>query len=976
MPKLISTNTEVPFHEIFSALTEDSVKSLQEQLANEKNQLAFSDTIWEDIRQIICRHLSEVSIYVIWHEFNIIRPTEYFNELISQTHVNSSKDPTKYPSTRYKEFTRRNNLISGSGFWKNYPKLIKKILARNDFLKENIYGLLIHANNSLNKIQCSLKIEGTFLLSGITKLDSDSHWQGRGVYLLEFSEIDWQKTHRIIYKQRSVAPEKIFYDIVRKMNETLPKELYLRPLWTIDKDTHGYMEFVEYGICESSESEITFYNKCGTLLSILYCLGITDCHFENIICDGVYPCLIDCETILEPAQSTGTKTSSGYSPFTVISTGFLNCLVTSNTDEEVNIDLSAINVDPRFEDDEKISWMNLGSDLIAVSTEPAPQTIKKCLPNETCFKDRSRINNVQHIKEGFSLGYRSIMSTSLQIIGIVSLAKSLRCRSIFRPTYIYSAIIKNLLQPGILEDEARLHQLIFRLDAASDILSSCQIIIQEEKKQLLDLDIPYFKLNPFGEINQNDPVDISLNLLNDISGYRSFFDRISAMSNLDMNFQLKLINASLLPDFPSNKFLRDGADRSTLPDYLADIMNHVWSTKSIDIFGKNTWVVFTSESIPFESYPGRTGLSLYDGILGICAVTARYISSIEKNNKLAEHYRSKLKSTLPSTLDSIKDLLSKELAVPHQQIGMSGIAGIYIALMSILRHHLSRSIDKLINSVIDLIENYIESFTNNTGTAAPPVDFLNGVTGIINCIAIYPHRFTEKCFGNGIRIIGSLIEEENISLAKKISLNESAEELLKSINLSHGLGGMLLIFAKLLSQKHVDDYKYNLLYIQSSTLYAKAFDDILRENSDDSKAWRIPLQWCNGLSGMLLVFARNQRLFPQTSRPYSIDAAINVVENSLQDLNKGTNTLHLCCGLSGIILSLSLCADYGLNVDTDLLRSSFTNLISESNENRFDLMVPGISSTYQPSLFTGMLGIVLAGIEMNSSKDLTENILC
>lgn len=61
---------------------------------------------------------------------------------------------------------------------------------------------------------------------------------------------------------------------------------------------HGFTSFVERRLPPESDLG-TFYRSAGRMVGVLYLLGGTDAHFENLIVSGTSLALLDAETLFD-----------------------------------------------------------------------------------------------------------------------------------------------------------------------------------------------------------------------------------------------------------------------------------------------------------------------------------------------------------------------------------------------------------------------------------------------------------------------------------------------------------------------------------------------------------------------------------------------------------------------------------------------------------------------------------------------------
>jgi type 2 lantibiotic biosynthesis protein LanM len=148
---------------------------------------------------------------------------------------------------------------------------------------------------------------------------SDRHEGGQSVI-----EVLLKSRERVIYKPRSVAAEAAYLKWLSWINSK-HFSLLLKAAHTVDRGSHGWMEFVPFGICRSLSEVKRFYSRAGMLLAMLHVTATNDIHCENLIANGEYPVVVDLETLLcQPlgTQNPATKKFEKQPP-SVLDTGLL-----------------------------------------------------------------------------------------------------------------------------------------------------------------------------------------------------------------------------------------------------------------------------------------------------------------------------------------------------------------------------------------------------------------------------------------------------------------------------------------------------------------------------------------------------------------------------------------------------------------------------------------------------------------------------
>ncbi|TDV49737.1 type 2 lanthipeptide synthetase LanM family protein [Actinophytocola oryzae] len=117
------------------------------------------------------------------------------------------------------------------------------------------------------------------------------HGRGRAVAVLRFAD-----GRAVVYKPRSPALLRHFGELVSWLNKTIPG-LALRPVTTVVRPGHGWVEFVAPRPCASVAEVDRFYRRQGALLALLYAVDAVDLHHENLVAAGDQPVLVDVETL-------------------------------------------------------------------------------------------------------------------------------------------------------------------------------------------------------------------------------------------------------------------------------------------------------------------------------------------------------------------------------------------------------------------------------------------------------------------------------------------------------------------------------------------------------------------------------------------------------------------------------------------------------------------------------------------------------
>ena len=109
---------------------------------------------------------------------------------------------------------------------------------------------------------------------------SDPHRGGRAVVLLTF-----EGGFKLLYKPKDMRLDAAFQRLVEHCNPPT-REAPLRSLKHLVRAGYGYVECVEHRLSADAAELERFYSNAGRLLAMLYALGCTDCHHENLMGAG------------------------------------------------------------------------------------------------------------------------------------------------------------------------------------------------------------------------------------------------------------------------------------------------------------------------------------------------------------------------------------------------------------------------------------------------------------------------------------------------------------------------------------------------------------------------------------------------------------------------------------------------------------------------------------------------------------------
>lgn len=318
---------------------------------------------------------------------------------------------------------------------------------------------------------------------------------GRAVVLLCFSS-----GARLVYKPRSLAVEARFQELLDWLGDSGFQPGFQR-VKLLDRDSHGWMEWIDPEGCASAAEIQRFYRRQGAYLALFYALEATDLHMSNVIAAGEHPALIDLETLFHPRDAVPDwpvldllLDDTAY--YSVLRSGLLPEPETAEAGEPDRLDLSGLaGAGGQRTPYEVPMWRNRGTDAMRLERERKIIGGGKNRPSLD-GKAVDALDFVDALESGFTDTYRLLAERRAELLANNSpLARfaGAEVRVLPRSGRRYGSILENSYHPDLMRDpSARLNYLADRLrqDAAEEI--DPVRLISHELDDLAAGDTPFF----------------------------------------------------------------------------------------------------------------------------------------------------------------------------------------------------------------------------------------------------------------------------------------------------------------------------------------------------------------------------------------------------------------------------------------------------------------------------------------------------
>ncbi|MBU3107031.1 type 2 lanthipeptide synthetase LanM family protein [Clostridium gasigenes] len=768
-------------------------------------------------------------------------------------------------------------------FFEKFPVLISLIEVmisnRVELIQEIASRICIDKSELEEKFRFDFNsIENIKITSG------DTHNGGKKV---SFIITDNKK---IIYKPHSLSTDKMFNNIIDYINSNTSLKFDINYLQCINKNEYGWQQYVPFKICNEEEEVNKYFYRIGALLSVIYSIGVTDIHFENLICSGQYPCIIDLETLIENKSFIENNTEDLVTMFnknineSVLGTALLPLNFKNSI---FDFDMSAMSTA-----EEQISdfWqmhviVNNMSDEIRLEKKPGKFSKGE---NQVMIKNKKvePYLYIEDILEGFEDAYRGILNNKNDywccIFNYFN-ENEIIVRQVLKPTSIYAKFLEASTHPNYLKNSEDRIRLLNKLKTSKDIIND-KVVIQrnQEIKALICMDIPYFttKMNSKEiEANKEEIIEnfFSKTLVDILE------ERVGKLCLADLDKQMMYIRLSLSTSVNNNWFKETNGIFPKLNSkigYFKKSHDFIENAKEIGEFlidnaiwdKERTTCTWLTQLIQGEKLKlGVHNYMLYEG--GGIIIFLYQLAKETQEERYLELANGSLKA--------IEVALKNEKPIANLS-AFNGIGSLIYIYYSAYRINNDLSYYVRYNKYVELLYKY--EFDGDLD-----IDYVGGIAGlIVLLINIYNIEKTEQIL-DICKKLGEVLFERG-----------SNTDIINLAGMSHGYSGVALAFAKL------GDVLNNTKYINKArdliNIENQYYDSAINNWRDlrDDEGNSDPVFWCHGSPGILLT-----RSLLSKYTFMDINIINNDIENALNKLLvegfRDDKDHSLCHGIFGNI---------------------------------------------------------------------------
>ncbi len=977
-----------PFEELlrpFGAL-------LQQRVSHSAGWAFLGDDARAALEHRLLEALAGLSSLTLYQEFQAFRSRQPFAPL----HSVLARAGAPPGHSVYRRFVQR---LQDGAMWQvyeKYPVLARLLATLTDLDSDAKMEFLDRLAADRSLLGDVFGVAAGARVAALSCSLSDRHRGGRSVIGVTFDD-----GARVVYKPKPMAVEAAYMATLGWLEER-GAPVDLRSLRVLDRGGYGWVEYAAYESCADEQALGRFYHRLGALICLVYALGGSDFHSENLIALGEQPVLIDLETVLgqrvqaddEPASHDNAwRAALERIDSSVLTTGFLPVWATARDRREV-FDLSGLGgLGGQVVPYEQLTWSHLNTDAMQPVYLPSGSMPFLANVPHVAGQPASLEDHVDEVVAGFREMYRFLLQQQEHLLvndSPLTAFKGQLMRVVLRATRVYGLMLKYLSQPDAMRD-GNVYALYLEKLAIPYLLEAPRPddrpVLAAERAAMVQGDIPFFAVRADGTAliipgaTAVDPVTETAEHYFRESGYDGALKRLRSLSEVDLDEQSRIIAVSLHTrvsgenhgapskgttgapagspagvDMPTAR-QPSAADFTAAARALAE---RLMATAIHGADGSVEWLAPQTIPVIQRVQIGVMDAGLYDGLAGVALFLAA-MSAVD--GAATREYRERYRRTAMGAVQSIRLWVGDGSVAAEMPIGVAvGLPGIAYALLR-TGHFLNDPalLEEAARMALRLTPELIQ--------ADHQFDVIGGAAGAILCLlavhASQPHNdLLELAIACGRHLLAHSTPAPDGQRGRGW-VSETQPNVMLS-GFAHGAAG---IACSLLRLYHVcgdgefrraadEAIEYeNSLFVPEAGNWLDLRKEVAEQADDAAPPRRFGNAWCTGSAGIGL--ARLGGLDGLDTPAIRADVERALVAAQTRLATSQENPDCICCGNFGLIdLVLTAGQRLGRPELSDLAHRWADSIVTRAGASanyRYASYLP--RGLFSPGLFQGAAGI-------------------
>jgi type 2 lantibiotic biosynthesis protein LanM len=379
-------------------------------------------------------------------------------------------------------------------FLTEYPRLTKYAMIFLQQWSSNVIDIIESLYRDWKEIRATL-IDRPNYQTTLMSLQlglGDPHCGGQSV-----AQIHFDSCGPIKYRPKSASAHSHFADLVGMLDGSSGIGFRLPRL--LDRLHYAWSEYVPYHSCIADAEVQRFYFRLGYMCFILYLVGASDMHYENVVACGEYPVFIDLETLFTPDPQS-LKGLPELNPFTQRDPGLLarsgilpSCRVSESG--EVCEDISSLAGGATRPDQAELASKETNPYRALAASQSLRQQRHNIPKLDGILVDPMRYS--EYMLKGFdaAVDVCTQMKDQLQEPdGVLYRFSKDRIRFLVRSTNRYGQLRYDLYHPDMCRENNKRYRLWKEMYKVP--VHAFRGLVKAEIGSLVENDIPYFYLTP------------------------------------------------------------------------------------------------------------------------------------------------------------------------------------------------------------------------------------------------------------------------------------------------------------------------------------------------------------------------------------------------------------------------------------------------------------------------------------------------